>query len=137
MSLERKYRKGVRAIRKRDKDLAKKGTTAGAEQVKKTEAKAAEEVETQKRIARANAVNANLSARQAAATAPSIKSVGDDNIKTGDADLEVKNDNGFGTHIERPGNVCGEDGCKAAFHEKDTLATHKSLYHGPEDQLFG
>lgn len=118
-------RKARRKNKKRDSDLAKKGTTAGAEQVKKNEA-----------IQRRTAAQSLSAAQAKAAGAPSIRSVGTDSFKTGDAPLEVNNDNGHGTHMEYPGNKCTEEGCKAAFHEKDSLATHTQLYHGPEDQLF-
>ena len=82
--------------------------------------------------------NRSLSrAQAAAASAPTIKAKGEDSLQHGDADLEVQNDNGFGTHIESPGYRCGEKGCIAAFHAPETLETHKSFYHGPLDQLFG
>ena len=126
MSLEDMSRRARASSKKRAARLAKKGTTAKEEQIKTNE-------EIQRRTAAQS-----LSAAQAkAAQAPSIRSVGTDSFKTGDAPLEVANDNGHGTHMEYPLNKCAEEGCRAAFHEKDGLATHTQLYHGPDDQLIG
>lgn len=126
MSLEDMSRKAKRKNKKRDADLAAKGTTAGAEQIKKNEA-----------IQRRTAAQSLSAAQAKAAQAPSIRSVGTDSFKTGDAPLEVVNDTGRGTHMEYPLNKCAEEGCRAAFHEKDSLATHTQLYHGPDDQPIG
>jgi hypothetical protein len=76
-------------------------------------------------------------AQQRAASAPPIKSKGDDSLKTGDSDLEVQNDNGFGTHTEYPGYKCVDGSCSAAFHAPERLKEHKLLYHAPGDLLWG
>jgi hypothetical protein len=126
LSLEDTSKRAKRASNRRNKKLAAQGTTAAEEQIKRNKA-------LQLRDA-----SAGLSAaQQRARTAPSIKSVGTDSLKTGDAPEEVTNDSGYGTHMEHPGHKCGTDGCKAMFHLSSTLDTHKSLYHGPADQLFG
>lgn len=116
-------RKAVKRIKKQDK--ANPGT------------RKQKQIETNAAIQRRTAAQSLSAAQAKAAGAPSIRSVGTDSFKTGDASLEVRNDNGFGTHMEHPGNRCAEAGCRAAFHEKNSLATHTQLYHGPDDQLIG
>ena len=123
MSLEDMNRRAVRRIKKQDK------ANPGARKKK--------QIETNEEIQRRTAAQSLSAAQKRAAEAPSIRSVGTDSFKTGDAPLEVRNDNGHGTHMEHPGNRCLEAGCRAAFHEKDSLATHTQLYHGPDDQLIG
>ena len=120
MSLEDKMRRARRQIKKRDAAQTRE------EQIKRNEA--------HERVVAAQSLSR---AQQRAAQAPPIKSTGEDSLKTGDADLEVQNDNGYGTHIESPGYRCPEKGCVAAFHNPERLATHTSFYHGPADQLFG
>ena len=124
MALEDDMRRARRRIKKRDANLAAEGTSAKEEQIKKNE-----------EIQRRTAAQSLSAAQKKAIEAPSIRSVGTDSFKTGDAPLEVANDNGHGTHMEYPLNKCTEEGCRAAFHEKDSLATHTQLYHGPDDQL--
>ncbi len=126
MSLEGMSRRARRQSKRRNAKLAAEGTTAAEEQKKKN-----------KEIERREAAQGRSATFKEAVEAPSIKSVGRDSYKTGDAPLQVANDNGFGTHMEYPGNKCAEEGCSAAFHEKDSLATHTQLYHGPDDQLIG
>lgn len=124
MSLEDRMRRARRAIKRRDADLAKKGTSAAAEQAKRNKA-----------IQRTEAAQSRSRAFTEAASSPSIKSMGVDSLKTGDAPLEVKNDSGFGTHVEHPNYKCGE--CRAAFHENDRLEMHNMMHHGAPDKLFG
>jgi hypothetical protein len=123
MSLEDMSRKARRKNNKQDK------ANPGARKKK--------QIETNEAIQRRDASQSLSAAQKKAAGAPSIRSVGTDSFKTGDAPLEVRNDNGHGTHMEYPGNRCTEAGCKAAFHEKSGLDTHNQLYHGPDDQLIG
>lgn len=124
MSLERKMRQAKKAIKKRDAKLAKEGTSAGAEQAKRN-------AEIERRTAAASLSKA----QQEAAKAPSIKSVGEDSLKHGDAPEEVANDNGYGTHIEHPRVACTE--CPAKFHTRSRLAEHTDFYHGDPEKLFG
>ena len=114
-------RRAVRRIKKQEK------ANPGARKKK--------QIETNKAIQRRDASQSLSAAQKAAAEAPSIRSVGTDSFKTGDAPLEVRNDSGHGTHMEYPLNKCATDGCRAAFHEKSGLDTHNQLYHGPDDQL--
>jgi len=80
----------------------------------------------------------NMSQRQVRESlAQPIKPKGEDSLRHGDADIEVENDNGHGTHTEYPGYKCTEEGCGAAFHAPETLELHTSFIHPPEGMLFG
>lgn len=126
MSLESMKRKATRQIRKRDARLASEGTSAADIQAKRNE-------EHQRVIA-----GRSLSmAQQRAANAPTVKAKSDESLKIGDADLEVQNDSGYGTHTEYPGNKCAAEGCEAAFHYKSRLDEHTEMYHGDPNKLFG
>jgi hypothetical protein len=126
MSLESMKRKATRQIRKRDAKLASEGTSARE--------KAAESTAEHERVL----ANRSLSAaQQRAANAPTVKAKGDESLKIGDADLEVQNDSGYGTHTEYPGNKCAAEGCEAAFHYKSRLDEHNEMYHGDPNKLFG
>jgi hypothetical protein len=126
MSLEGMARKAKRQIKKRDARLAAEGTSAADIQAKKNEE--------HQRIAAGRSLSM---AQQRAASAPPIRSKGDDSLKTGDSDLEVQNDSGFGTHTEYPGYKCVDGSCSAAFHAPERLKEHKLLYHAPGDLLWG
>jgi hypothetical protein len=45
----------------------------------------------------------------------------------GDRDLDEPNDNGWGTHVERPRMSCPH--CPAMFHFSTGLSTHKNQQH--------
>lgn len=85
------------------------------------------------RVASVNISNAQMRK----SLAQPIKPKGDDSLQHGDADLEVQNDNGYGTHTEYPGYKCKEKDCQAAFHAPEKLNLHTSFYHAPPNMLFG
>lgn len=130
MSLEGMSRRARRASKKRDADLAKKGTTAKEEQIKKNE-----------EIQRRTAAQSLSAAQKRAVEAPSIKEV-NGGLDGGEASEEVANDNGRGTHIEHPPLACkgvisnheGSRPCRARFFSLEKHAKHMATVH-PENPV--
>ncbi len=114
-------RRAVRRLKKQDK------ANPGARRKRAVEAS--------QRNRNLEAINGNISARQAILSAPSVKELAASDLKTGDAPEEVPNDSGYGTKTEYPQMGCTT--CKAKFHTSDKLALHTDTYHGDDDMLFG
>jgi hypothetical protein len=120
-------RRAVRRLKKQDK------ANPGARRQRAVEAS--------QRNRNLEAINSNLSARQAAIEAPSVKEVGK-GLDGGDAPEEVANDSGRGTHMEYPGLACtgtvsnheGDRPCRAKFHTQAKHAAHMAEVH-PENPV--
>jgi hypothetical protein len=130
MSLEGMMRKARGQLKKRDADLAAKGTTAAEEQIK-----------TNEEIQRRTAARSLSAAQQKAVEAPSIKEV-NKGLDGGEASEEVRNDSGRGTHMEHPPLACkgtisnheGDRPCRAKFFSLEKHATHMAEVH-PENPV--